>query len=234
MSIAIIVFLLTFLYIPNNATDRTTDSIIYDNRVHAFLRKLTRQNENRSNPAIQGCSFFGYDFSFLNQNNGTDYVGTDVGVITNTYKMNICGPVNDNRCQYSWRIPTSVCYICTRGNPHCLGSVTLIGSFGADGAGVAWNFIDPRKPGLVNTSILYVLFDEAINSQFEDDAFQIFNYILLLENHHQPKVLRNYSSNKYLIREDIIFALENAVSISEFSNQVLKIFENMIYNNTNH
>ncbi|CAF1293160.1 unnamed protein product [Rotaria sp. Silwood1] len=148
MSIAIIVFLLTFLYIPNNATDRTTDSIIYDNRVHAFLRKLTRQNENRSNPAIQGCSFFGYDFSFLNQNNGTDYVGTDVGVITNTYKMNICGPVNDNRCQYSWRIPTSVCYICTRGNPHCLGSVTLIGSFGADGAGVAWNFIDPRKPGL--------------------------------------------------------------------------------------
>ncbi|CAF1531725.1 unnamed protein product [Rotaria sordida] len=96
MSITIIIFLLTFLYIPNNATDRTADSIIYDNRVHTFLRKLTRQNENRSNATIQSCSFFDYDFSFLNQNNGTDYVGTDVGAITNMYKMNICGPVNDN------------------------------------------------------------------------------------------------------------------------------------------
>lgn len=148
MLMIIILYLFTLSYIAINRADQAVSSLMSDFGVDAFLKKLNRPNENKSNSSIQGCSFFGYDFSYLNQNNGTDYVGTDVGVITNTYKMNICGPVNDNRCQYSWRIPTSICYICTHGNPHCLGSVTLIGSFGADGAGVAWNFIDPQKPKL--------------------------------------------------------------------------------------
>jgi hypothetical protein len=132
-------------FINHNIAVRTTVS---NNVLHAFLKKLTHNNQTKTNSSIQGCFFGGYDFSFLNQNNGSDYIGTDVGIITNTYKMNICGAVNDGACQYSWRPPTSVCYICTRGNPHALGDVTLIGSFGSDGAGVAWNFIDPRKPEL--------------------------------------------------------------------------------------
>jgi hypothetical protein len=148
---ALFAVILILSHIDINVFARTTsfnDSAASDNNLHAFLKKLTGQNQPKINSSIQGCFFGGYDFSFLNQNNGSDYIGTDVGTITNTYKMNICGAVNDNACQYSWRIPTSVCYICTRGNPHALGSVTLIGSFGSDGAGVAWNFIDPRKPEL--------------------------------------------------------------------------------------
>ncbi len=112
------------------------------------MKKLTHKDETKTNSSIQDCFFGGYDFSFLNQNNGSDYIGTEVGVITNTYKMNICGPVNDGACLYWWRIPTSIFYICTRGNPPALGAVTLIGSFGSDGAGVACNFFDPRKPEL--------------------------------------------------------------------------------------
>jgi hypothetical protein len=141
--------ILVLSYIINKTVARTINSNDYaipDDVLHAFLKKLTRQDQTKTNSSIKGCFFGGYDFSFLNQNNGSDYIGTDVGIITNTYKMNICGPINDGACQYPWMIPTSVCYICTRGNPHILGHVTLIGSFDVDGAGVSWNFIDPQKP----------------------------------------------------------------------------------------
>ncbi|CAF4163552.1 unnamed protein product [Adineta steineri] len=135
---------LVLAYLNNNIVAKLVDSN------HSTT---THVNQNKINSSIQGCFFGGYDFSFLNQNNGSDYTGTDVGIITNTYKMNICGPVNDNACQYSWKIPTSICYICTKGNPHILGHVTLIESFGSDGAGVVWNFIDPQKPELCVTMI---------------------------------------------------------------------------------
>ncbi|CAF0909525.1 unnamed protein product [Adineta steineri] len=108
---------LVLSYLNNNIVAKLVDSN------HSTT---THVNQNKINSSIQGCFFGGYDFSFLNQNNGSDYTGTNVGIITNTYKMNICGP----------------------GNPHILGHVTLIGSFGSDGAGVAWNFIDPQKPEL--------------------------------------------------------------------------------------
>ncbi|CAF2973602.1 unnamed protein product [Rotaria sp. Silwood2] len=152
-SLSIILFTTTLVvwYINNNVAVRIIDahgSKIIDPTLRAFMRKLTGGDQQKANSSIQGCFFGGYDFSFLNRNNGSDYIGVDVGVITNTYKMNICGPVNDDVCQYSWKIPTSVCYICTKGNPHILGHVTLIGSFGADGAGVAWNFINYSKPEL--------------------------------------------------------------------------------------
>ncbi|CAF1146933.1 unnamed protein product [Didymodactylos carnosus] len=159
----LIIITLVASCIDNSTATTSAEShyfAIRDGALRAFVMKLTRGDNKHNNQhnsdintvaadsTIKGCFFSGYDFSFLNRNNGSDYIGTDVGVITNTYKMNICGPVNDGACQYSWRIPTSVCYICTRGNPHVLGSVTLIGAFGADGAGVAWNFIDSLKPEL--------------------------------------------------------------------------------------
>ena len=150
-SIIFLAVTLVLTYFNSNTTAITIGfygSAASDDAALTFLTKLAPKDNDKTNPSIPGCFFGGYDFSFLYQNNGSDYIGTDSGTITNTYKINICGPVNDGACQYSWRIPTSVCYICTKGNPHVLGTVNLIGSFGSDGAGVAWNFIDPRKPEL--------------------------------------------------------------------------------------
>jgi hypothetical protein len=105
-------------------------SFLLSSPLEIIFRKCKVGYRHISPHSVFHIYFFGYDFSFLNQNNGKDCTGTDVGVITNTYKMNICGSVNDGACQYSWRLSTSVCYICTRGNPHVLGSVTLIGLLG--------------------------------------------------------------------------------------------------------
>ena len=77
------------------------DSTVSNDVLHAFFKKLTHKDQTKTNSSIQGCFFGGHDFSFLSQNNGSDYIRTDVGTITNTYKMNICGPVNDEACQYS-------------------------------------------------------------------------------------------------------------------------------------
>ncbi|CAF2083077.1 unnamed protein product [Rotaria magnacalcarata] len=85
----------------------------------------------------------------------------------------------------------------------------------------------------VNQNILYVLMNDDKIEKFEDNVFQIFDHILLFENHHQADVidiLRRYSAARHPIPESTIFALENVVDIPEFSNKVLEVFENMIKN----
>ncbi|CAF5229037.1 unnamed protein product, partial [Rotaria magnacalcarata] len=69
--------------------------------------------------------------------------------------------------------------------------------------------------------------------KFEDNVFQIFDHILLFENHQQADVidiLRRYSAARHPIPQSTIFALEHVVDIPEFSNKVLEVFENMIKN----
>ncbi|CAF3327679.1 unnamed protein product, partial [Rotaria socialis] len=85
----------------------------------------------------------------------------------------------------------------------------------------------------VNQNILYVLLNDDKIEKFKDNVFQIFDHILLFENHQQADVidiLRRYSAARHPIPESTIFALENVVDIPEFSNKVLEVFENMIKN----
>ncbi|CAF3692464.1 unnamed protein product [Rotaria socialis] len=90
------------------------------------------------------------------------------------------------------------------------------------------NFAD-----IVNKNILCLLYNEAGKNAFEDDVFRIFNHILVFENDYQAnviKILQKYSAKKYLIPDETMLALENVISIPEWFDQVLKVFESMIYN----
>lgn len=87
--------------------------------------------------------------------------------------------------------------------------------------------------GIVNKNILIVLSNEAEKKQFDDDIFRIFDHILLFETDYQieaVEILRKHSKNKYYIPKDTISTLENLVNKTEFSQQALKILENLIYN----
>ncbi|CAM4886967.1 unnamed protein product [Rotaria socialis] len=90
------------------------------------------------------------------------------------------------------------------------------------------NFAD-----IVNKNILCLLYNEAGKNAFEDDVFRIFNHIFVFENDYQAnviKILQKYSAKKYLIPDETMLALENVISIPEWFDQVLKVFESMIYN----
>ncbi|CAF1276298.1 unnamed protein product, partial [Rotaria sordida] len=85
---------------------------------------------------------------------------------------------------------------------------------------------------VVNKNILSILKNEAANQLFEEDIFQIFDHILLFENHYMQEtieILIIYSANKYPIQDSTIFALENVASTPELSNQILQLFENIVY-----
>ena len=56
----------------------SNNSTVSDDVLHTFLKKLTNKDQTKTGSSIQGCFFGGYDFSFLNQNNGSDYIGTDI------------------------------------------------------------------------------------------------------------------------------------------------------------
>ncbi|CAF1067641.1 unnamed protein product [Didymodactylos carnosus] len=82
---------------------------------------------------------------------------------------------------------------------------------------------------VVNKNILFVLNNKSETKQFEDDVFRILDHILLFGNRNQVeaiKILRQYSTTKYPIPENTLFALENVVGIPEF----LQVFENIIKN----
>ncbi|CAF1188694.1 unnamed protein product [Didymodactylos carnosus] len=86
---------------------------------------------------------------------------------------------------------------------------------------------------IINKNILSILLNQANNKQFEDSMFDMFDRILLSGDCHRLDVIQiidNYSANKYPIPNSTTFALESIVGIPEISNQVLKVFANIIEN----
>ncbi|CAF3955624.1 unnamed protein product [Rotaria sp. Silwood2] len=86
----------------------------------------------------------------------------------------------------------------------------------------------------VNQSVLIVLSNEAEYHLFEKNIIKIFDDIILFEKNYVEEVIEiliKYSAKGYSIEESTIFALENVASISQWSMKVLKLLENIVYNN---
>ncbi|CAF1442881.1 unnamed protein product [Adineta steineri] len=85
----------------------------------------------------------------------------------------------------------------------------------------------------VNRYIFDILLNEAVNYPFEEDIFQIFDNILKFKDDYHPKVIQiltKYSAKKYPIQGSTIAALENVVSTSELSDQLLEVLKNIVDN----